>query len=471
VAAATLFYPWWHYEVESLLVLKNNKGTESNRVRHMDYAIQLNSLIYERYIKNQEVTLFSPSANNNLYEYFFNDQEKFKEIYERMEAGRHAFMHKTISAHDLIHLALSERAATGRIYVQNVDHCNNFGPFDQTVAPIYMSNLCLEIALPTKPMVNIFDKDDDGEIALCTLAAANLGVFNDSDHSHFEEDADLLVEALDNLLDYQDYPVHAAAKNKKRRTLGIGIINYSYWLAKHRARYSDGSGKNITHRLMEAFQYYLLKASNKLAIEKGPCELFHETKYAQGSMPVDRYKADVDNLHSEPLHMDWDSLRESIKKFGLRNSTLTALMPSETSSIISSATNGIEPQRGAISVKSSKDGSMKCIVPEYAKLKSYYEFVWDIPNNIGYLSLVAIMQKFIDQAVSANTNYDPKKYPNELVPMKELVRDLFFVFKHGLKTMYYHNTRDNRGKSTEEQPLIEEEIQEDDGCSSGACKI
>lgn len=470
-SAATLYFPWWHYEFSELVVLKNNKGTDSNRVRHLDYAVQLNGLIYERYLKNQDVTLFSPSANRELYEFFFRDQEKFKQLYEQMESARHTMMHKVKSAHEIIHSIMMERAATGRIYIHNVDHTNVFGPFDETVAPVYMSNLCVEICLPTKPFTqSIHNPDDQGEIALCTLAAANLGTFDDKDHSHFEETADLLVEALDNLLDYQEYPVLAAEKNKKRRTLGIGIVNYSYWLAKHKAKYSDGSGNNITHRLFEAFQYYLLKASNKLAMEKGACEWFHETKYAKGSLPIDRYKKDVDSLHSEQLHMDWEFLRENIKKYGLRNSTLTALMPSETSSIISSATNGVEPQRGPMTIKSSKDGSFKFIVPEYQKLKQYYEFVWDIPNNIGYLSLMAIMQKFVDQAISTNTNYDPKRYPNDLVPMKEIVRDLFFAFKHGLKTMYYHNTRDNRGKDSEE-PLPEDPESEDDGCSSGACKI
>ncbi|MEV3802408.1 class 1a ribonucleoside-diphosphate reductase subunit alpha [Aeromonas veronii] len=457
--AATLFYPLWHTEVESLLVLKNNRGVEENRVRHMDYGVQINKLMYQRLIKGGDITLFSPSDAPGLYDAFFADQDKFEELYVKYEQDP-AIRKKTLKAVDLFSLMMQERAGTGRIYIQNVDHCNTHSPFDPSVAPVRQSNLCLEIALPTKPLNNI--DDESGEIALCTLSAFNLGAIEKLED--LEEMADLAVRALDALLDYQDYPIAAAKKGSMgRRTLGIGVINYAYYLAKNGARYSDGSGLALTHRTFEAIQYYLLKASVQLAREFGPCPLFGETTYAQGILPIDTYKKDLDALCNEPLHMDWESLREEIKSVGLRNSTLTALMPSETSSQISNATNGIEPPRGLVSVKASKDGILKQVVPEYDRLKDQYELLWKQPSVDGYLQLVGIMQKFVDQAISANTNYDPARFEGNKVPMKQLLKDLLTAYKYGLKTLYYHNTRD--GADDAQTDL------QDDGCAGGACKI
>ncbi|MEN3756739.1 class 1a ribonucleoside-diphosphate reductase subunit alpha [Aeromonas veronii] len=457
--AATLFYPLWHTEVESLLVLKNNRGVEENRVRHMDYGVQINKLMYQRLIKGGDITLFSPSDAPGLYDAFFADQDKFEELYVKYEQDP-AIRKKTLKAVDLFSLMMQERAGTGRIYIQNVDHCNTHSPFDPSVAPVRQSNLCLEIALPTKPLNNI--DDESGEIALCTLSAFNLGVIEKLED--LEEMADLAVRALDALLDYQDYPIAAAKKGSMgRRTLGIGVINYAYYLAKNGARYSDGSGLALTHRTFEAIQYYLLKASVQLAREFGPCPLFGETTYAQGILPIDTYKKDLDALCNEPLHLDWESLREEIKSVGLRNSTLTALMPSETSSQISNATNGIEPPRGLVSVKASKDGILKQVVPEYDRLKDQYELLWKQPSVDGYLQLVGIMQKFVDQAISANTNYDPARFEGNKVPMKQLLKDLLTAYKYGLKTLYYHNTRD--GADDAQTDL------QDDGCAGGACKI
>ncbi|MFQ1926966.1 class 1a ribonucleoside-diphosphate reductase subunit alpha [Aeromonas veronii] len=457
--AATLFYPLWHTEVESLLVLKNNRGVEENRVRHMDYGVQINKLMYQRLIKGGDITLFSPSDAPGLYDAFFADQDKFEELYVKYEQDP-AIRKKTLKAVDLFSLMMQERAGTGRIYIQNVDHCNTHSPFDPSVAPVRQSNLCLEIALPTKPLNNI--DDESGEIALCTLSAFNLGAIEKLED--VEEMADLAVRALDALLDYQDYPIAAAKKGSMgRRTLGIGVINYAYYLAKNGARYSDGSGLALTHRTFEAIQYYLLKASVQLAREFGPCPLFGETTYAQGILPIDTYKKDLDALCNEPLHLDWESLREEIKSVGLRNSTLTALMPSETSSQISNATNGIEPPRGLVSVKASKDGILKQVVPEYDRLKDQYELLWKQPSVDGYLQLVGIMQKFVDQAISANTNYDPARFEGNKVPMKQLLKDLLTAYKYGLKTLYYHNTRD--GADDAQTDL------QDDGCAGGACKI
>ncbi|WP_162515226.1 class 1a ribonucleoside-diphosphate reductase subunit alpha [Aeromonas veronii] len=457
--AATLFYPLWHTEVESLLVLKNNRGVEENRVRHMDYGVQINKLMYQRLIKGGDITLFSPSDAPGLYDAFFADQDKFEELYVKYEQDP-AIRKKTLKAVDLFSLMMQERAGTGRIYIQNVDHCNTHSPFDPSVAPVRQSNLCLEIALPTKPLNNI--DDESGEIALCTLSAFNLGAIEKLED--LEEMADLAVRALDALLDYQDYPIAAAKKGSMgRRTLGIGVINYAYYLAKNGARYSDGSGLALTHRTFEAIQYYLLKASVQLAREFGPCPLFGETTYAQGILPIDTYKKDLDALCNEPLHLDWENLREEIKSVGMRNSTLTALMPSETSSQISNATNGIEPPRGLVSVKASKDGILKQVVPEYDRLKDQYELLWKQPSVDGYLQLVGIMQKFVDQAISANTNYDPARFEGNKVPMKQLLKDLLTAYKYGLKTLYYHNTRD--GADDAQTDL------QDDGCAGGACKI
>ena len=459
--AATLFYPIWHFEVESLLVLKNNRGVEENRVRHLDYGVQLNKLMYERMIKNGNITLFSPSDVPGLYDAFFEDQERFEQLYVKYEADD-SIRKKVIKAVDLFSMMMQERASTGRIYIQNVDHCNTHSPFNPKKAPVRQSNLCLEIALPTKPLKEI--NDPNGEIALCTLAAFNLGAVENLDE--LEELSDLIVRALDSLLSYQDYPVIAAEKaSLSRRTLGVGVINYAYYLAKNGVKYSDGSANGLTHKAFEAIQYWLLKASNKLAKEQGACEAFEDTTYAQGILPIDSYKKDVDKFCDEPLHYDWEALRKDILADGLRNSTLTALMPSETSSQISNATNGIEPPRGYISVKQSKDGILKQVVPEFEKLKSQYELLWRIPDNTGYLQLVGIMQKFVDQAISANTNYDPSRFPGSKVPMQQLLKDLLTAYRNGVKTLYYHNTRDGM-----EDP--QKDIQkEDDDCAGGACKI
>ncbi|MCE9678424.1 ribonucleoside-diphosphate reductase subunit alpha [Shewanella sp. AS1] len=462
--AATLFYPMWHLEVESLLVLKNNRGVDDNRIRHLDYGVQINKLMYQRLIKGGMITLFSPSDVPGLYDAFFEDQELFERLYLQYEADD-SIRKKQIKAVDLFALMMQERASTGRIYIQNVDHCNTHSPFDSKVAPVRQSNLCLEIALPTKPLNNV--DDPDGEIALCTLSALNLGAIKNL--AELEPLADLAVRALDSLLDYQDYPITAAHKaSMNRRTLGIGVINFANYLAKEGVRYSDGSANSITHKTFEAIQYYLLKASVNLAKEQGACPAFNETTYSQGILPIDTYKRELDKICDEPLHLDWEALRADIMTHGLRNSTLSALMPSETSSQISNATNGIEPPRGLISVKASKDGQLKQVVPDFEKYQYSYELLWQMPNNDGYLQLVGLMQKFVDQSISANTNYDPSRFPGSKVPMQVLLKDLLTAYKYGVKTLYYHNTRD--GASDRHDDIVSLE-KEDDSCAGGACKI
>jgi ribonucleoside-diphosphate reductase alpha chain len=455
--AATLFYPLWHLEVESLLVLKNNRGVEDNRVRHLDYGVQFNRLMYQRLINGGNITLFSPHDVPDLYQAFFADQELFEKLYLEAEQNPNVTK-KTVKAIELFSLFASERANTGRIYLQNVDHCNSHSAFDAKSAPIRQSNLCMEITLPTKPLQHVFD--DSGEISLCTLSAFNLGEINNL--KELEALADLVVRALDALLDYQGYPLPAAEKStRSRRPLGVGVINFAYYLAKNNVKYSDGSANNLTHKTFEAIQYYLLKASNQLAKERGSCAKFAETNYARGILPIDTYKTDLDDICDEPLHLDWEELRSNILKYGLRNSTLTSQMPAETSSQISNATNGIEPPRGFVSTKASKDGILKQVVPSYQQLKDKYELLWDFPNNKGYLQLVAIMQKFIDQSISANTSYDPEKFADGKVPMKLLLEDLLVAYKLGIKTLYYHNTRDGAGK----------DVTTEEGCAGGACSI
>lgn len=456
--AATLFYPLWHLEVESLLVLKNNRGVEENRVRHLDYGVQVNRLMYERLLKGGDITLFSPHEVPGLYEAFFADQNEFERLYVKYEQDP-AIRKRSLPAVELFSLMMQERASTGRIYIQNVDHCNTHSPFRPDVAPVRQSNLCMEIALPTQALTDLHDPN--GEIALCTLSALNLGALESLDE--LEGLSELIVRALDALLDYQDYPVKAARNaTEKRRSLGVGVINYAYYLAKNGVRYSDDSALNLTHRTFEAIQYYLLKASVQLSREYGPCKAFDQTTYAQGLLPIDTYKRDLDSICTEPLHLDWEALRTDIKTHGLRNSTLTALMPSETSSQIANATNGIEPPRGLVSVKQSKDGILRQVVPEFERLKDQYELLWQMPGNDGYIKLVGVMQKFIDQSISANTNYDPQRFEGGRVPMKQLLRDLLQAYKYGVKTLYYHNTRDGADDPN---------AQFEDDCAGGACKI
>ncbi|SMN14973.1 Ribonucleotide reductase of class Ia (aerobic), alpha subunit [uncultured Candidatus Thioglobus sp.] len=458
--AATLFYPLWHLEVESLLVLKNNTGTDENRIRHLDYGVQFNGLMYQRFLADGDITLFSPHEVPGLYDAYFEDQAEFKRLYELYEADD-SIRKQTIKARDLFAKFMQERANTGRIYLQNVDHCNTHGAFDSKIAPVRQSNLCMEITLPTKPLHSV--QDEKGEVALCTLSAVNLGALESLDE--LEDITDIIVRALDSLLDYQDYPIKAAKiASMNRRTLGIGVTNLAYYLAKNNVKYSDGSGNELIHKAFEALQYYSLKASNILANEKGACPLFNETQYAKGVLPIDTYKKDVDDFCGFELKLDWDQLRSDIKKTGLRNSTLTALMPCESSSQISNSTNGIEPPRGFVSIKQSKDGILKQIVPDYENLKDKYELLWDIKNNEGYLQLCAIMQKFVDQSISTNTHYDPSQFSGNRVPMKLFLMDLLKAYKYGVKTLYYHTTRDGGADD-----MLEKD--DDNACSDGVCKL
>ena len=430
--SATVHFPIWHQEIQDIIVLKNNKGTEDNRVRKLDYSIQISKLFYERFIKGSTISLFSPHDCPGLYDAF--GTERFDELYTRYE-GDSTIARTTVDAQELILDLLKERAETGRIYIMNIDHCNSHSSF---LDKVNMSNLCQEITLPTTPINHI---DGEGEIALCILSAINVGKLRNLDE--MEEFCDLSVRALDELIDYQGYPVEAAkVSTLARRSLGIGYIGLAHYLARHNVKYEDPAAWSIVHELTESFQYYLLKASNDVAKEKGACDYFNRTKYSKGILPIDTYKKEVDELVPNNLKHDWESLRSSILSNGLRHSTLSAQMPSESSSIVSNATNGIEPPRDYLSVKKSKKGPLKQIVPSYGSLKNAYTLLWNMPGNTGYINIVSVMQKFFDQAISGNWSYNPEHYQDSEVPVSVMAQDLLTSYKYGWKTSYYQNTYD-----------------------------
>ena len=452
---ATVHFPIWHQEIEDILVLKNNKGTEDNRVRRMDYSIQISKLFYERFINDEEITLFSPHQAPGLYDAF--GMPEFDELYTKYEKDK-TIPKKKIKAQDLFFDLLKERAETGRIYIMNIDHANSHSSFKDRVS---MSNLCQEITLPTTPIQHI--EDDKGEIALCILSAVNVGAINNPDE--LENLCDLSVRALDEIIDYQDYPVKAAeVSTKARRSLGVGYIGLAHYLAKQGHKYSDKGAWDATDRLSEAFQYYLLRASNELAKEKGKCTGFERTKYSDGQLPIDHYKKEVDEIVPHKQRMAWESLRKDIAKHGLRHSTLSAQMPSESSSVVSNATNGVEPPRALLSIKKSKKGPLKQIVPGFPKLKNDYTLLWEMKGNQGYINIVSVMQKYFDQAISGNWSYNPLQYDNNEVPLSVMATDMLTTYKYGWKTSYYQNTYDFKGEEEEVQPAgLGAVVQEDEG--------
>jgi ribonucleoside-diphosphate reductase alpha chain len=465
--SATVHFPIWHQEISDILVLKNNKGTEDNRVRKLDYSIQISKIFYERFIQNGEITLFSPHDVPGLYDAFGTD--RFDDLYVGYERDA-SIPRKTIGGQELFLALLKERAETGRIYIMNIDHCNSHSSF---LDKVEMSNLCQEITLPTKPLHHI--DDPNGEIALCILSAINVGKVKDDED--FEDLCNLSVRGLEELIDYQNYPVVAAEiGTKARRSLGVGYIGLAHYLAKLGFKYDTQEAWDAIHQLSESFQYFLLKASNEVAKEKGACEYFNRTKYSQGILPIDTYKKDVDEVSCVPLQHDWEELRQSIKEFGLRHSTLTAQMPSESSSVVSNATNGIEPPRGFLSIKKSKKGPLKQIVPQYQHLKNNYTLLWGMSSNRGYINIVAVMQKFFDQAISGNWSYNPENYDNNEVPVSVMAQDLLTTYKLGHKTAYYQNTYDNKTDEIKEEPKQDiqsllEELSNADESSCDSCSI
>ena len=463
--AATVYLPVWHYEFEDLIVLKNNKGTDESRVRHMDYAFQFNKLMYERLLNGGNITFFDPHDVPGLYDAFFVDQDKFKELYEKYER-KTSIRKKTLPALEVFQSFLTERKDTGRVYLMNVDHANDHGSFKPELAPIKMSNLCCEIDLPTTPLES--NDDTEGEISLCTLSAINWGLINET--TEFEKYCDLSVRALDELLDYQGYPIPAAKQGTlNRRPLGVGIINLAYFLAKRGLKY-DESAYEIVDEYAEAWSYYLIKSSANLAVEKGKMIYNTDTKYSEGILPIDTYKSAIDNLIEYRERLPWEDLRKQLRETGIRNSTLMALMPAETSAQISNSTNGIEPPRALVSYKQSKDGVMAQVVPGYHHLKNKYDLLWDQKSPAGYLAICGILQKYIDQGISVNTSYNPEHFEDHKIPMSVMITDLVTAYKYGLKQLYYFNTYDGAGEMKEELPELERAIIEDeDDCES--CKI
>ena len=459
--SATVHFPIWHQEIQDIIVLKNNKGTEDNRVRKLDYSIQLSALFYQRFIDNEQITLFSPHDVPNLYDSF--GTESFDDLYRTYESDE-SIPKTSIGAQELILALLKERAETGRIYIMNIDHCNSHSSF---IDKVEMSNLCQEITLPTKPIQHI--DDDSGEIALCILSAINIGKIRDV--SDLKSLCDLSVRSLDELIDFQGYPVEAAEiATKARRSLGIGYIGLAHYLAKQGVKYGDPKAWELVHDLTEAFQYHLIESTVNLAKEKGACEYSSRTKYGQGILPIDTYKKDVDELVPNNLKYDWDSLRALVKEHGVRNSTLSAQMPSESSSVVSNATNGIEPPRGYLSTKKSKKGPLKQIVPQYGTLKNNYTLLWEMPNNTGYINIVSVMQKFFDQAISGNWSYNPEHYPDNEVPVSQMAQDLLTTYKYGWKTSYYQNTYDIKTDEVEEPASLDNLVSEILNTSEEECE-
>ena len=460
--SATVHFPIWHQEIEDIIVLKNNKGTEDNRVRKLDYSIQMSKLFYKRFLNNEDITLFSPHLVEGLYEAFGTDE--FDELYEKYERAT-SIPKKKVNARELITDILKERAETGRIYIMNIDHANTHSSF---LDKVNMSNLCQEITLPTDPIQHI---DGEGEIALCILSAINVGIIKLEELDNL---CDLAVRGLEELIDHQKYPVKAAEiSTRARRSLGIGYIGLAHFLAKNKVKYDDKEALVLVHELTEQFQYSLLKASNALSEERGPCEYYNRTKYSQGILPIDTYKKAVDTLGKFDLKCDWDKLRKSIDEYGLRHSTLSSQMPSESSSVVSNATNGVEPPRDYLSVKKSKKGTLKQVVPQYSFLKNFYTLLWDMKDNDGYIKIISVMQKFFDQSISGNWSYNPENYENNEVPISVMAKDLLTTYKYGWKTAYYQNTMDGKTEDVMLEPVtwVKEVNTDDDEDDCEACAI
>ena len=459
--SATLYFPWWHKEIEDVLVLKNNKGTEDNRVRHIDYSIQFDKLFYKRFIANEDVSLFSPSDVPGLYDSFgYND--KFEELYLKYEKNK-KIPRKTVKSRDIMNTFAQERIGTGRMYIHNIDNTNSNSPFKDKIK---MSNLCLEITLPTSPINHIDNGDDKpDEIALCVLAAHNLGTIKNNEDLY--KCSEYIIRTLDFVVEHQDYPVAAALKMKKRRSLAVGITNFAYWLAKNDLKYSDNSALPKVDELFEHIQFSLLKASNMLAKEKGKCEWFDRTTYSDGVMPIDRYNKNVDDLVKREYSCDWDSLRDDIVQYGLRNSVVSGLMPAESSAVVQNATNGMEPIRSLVTIKKSKSGLIKQVVPEISKLKNKYELAYDMPDNKGYTNICAVIQKWIDQSISANHYY---QYQLDGISLSGVIKDILYAYKYGLKTLYYANTDDKKSDDIDKMG-ISNPVEDEADCESGACAI
>ena len=453
--SATCNIQWWHYEIEDIIVLKNNAGTDDNRVRKLDYTVGMSKLFYDRVLKDEDVTLFNNVEVPELYEAW--GTKDFDKVYKECESKK-LKLKKKISARKLFSLIVKERVETGRIYILNVDHANEHGAWSDKVT---MSNLCTEVIHPTIPLNDYHDKK--GEIGMCILSAVNmLEIKNWQD---LEKTCDLIVRFLDEIIDIQDY-FNIAAENfaKKRRSLGVGITNLAALLAKNQLKYSSDKSLLFIDEWMEHFQFYLLKSSLDLAKEKGKCEKFDRTKYSKGILPIDTYKDKVDEICKRKLSLDWEKLRKDIKEFGLRHSTLSSCMPCESSSVIQSSTNGVEPIRSLITYKTSKMGKLPVLVPGIGKYEDSYELAYNLKDNVGLLKINAIIQKYIDMAISTNVYYNYSHYENHILPDAKVMKEIMLAYSLGLISLYYSNSDDG-----DKEQLMNQKADQD--CSGGACKL
>ena len=433
-ASCTVTFPVWHYQFEDLIVLKNNQGTEENRVRQMDYSVVVNKMFWNRYKNNQSITLFDPHEVQDLYEAYYRDSDEFEQLYLKYERDP-KIKKKVLPAEEIFKNGiLKERTDTGRIYLVNIDNVINQGPFITKTDPIYQSNLCQEILLPTKPFQRI--EDPNGRIALCTLGSINWGSFRTP--QEMRKACRILVRSLSNLLQYQDFlSIQSQLANKDFEPLGVGVTNLAYWHARRGLKYGTAESLAEVKRWIEHQAYFLTETSVELAQERGACERSQYTWYGQGVFPWERRAKGVNELTDFTPSLDWESLRTRLKTYGIRNATLMAVAPVESSSVVLNSTNGIEMPMELISVKESKAGSFVQVVPEYKRLKNRYQLMWDQTDCVDYLKTAAVLAAYIDQSLSTNTFYNPAHYSNNKVPGTIVAKNLMLAYKWGIKTIYY----------------------------------
>jgi ribonucleoside-diphosphate reductase alpha chain len=467
-ASATVFYPIWHYQFDDLIVLKNNQGTDETRVRHMDYGVVLSAFFWKRFKNRENITFFDPNEVPELYEAFYTNTQKFEELYVKYEK-RKDLRKKTMNAEDVFKGGiLKERTDTGRIYLVFIDNVMNQGPFDPEYHTIYQSNLCCEILLPTKPFKRL--DDDQGRIALCTLGSINWGAFRNPED--MRRACRILQRSLCNILDYQDFlSIQSKLSNDEIQPLGIGITNLAYWHAKRGLKYGEKDSLQEVKSWMEHQAYYLTEATVELAKERGKCVDSDKTRYGQGIFPWELRAKGVNQLADFTPELDWEPLRSEMKQYGVRNATLMAIAPVESSSVVINSTNGIEMPMSLITVKESKAGAFTQVVPEYNKLKNKYQLMWEQTDCADYLKTAAVLAAYVDQSISTNTFYNPAHFADRKVPTTLIAKNLMLAHQWGLKTFYYSLINKAGSKTVEEKPVIvsDDNISEEAECE--ACKL
>ena len=468
-ASATVFYPIWHHQFDDLIVLKNNQGTEETRVRHMDYGVVLSALFWRRFKNKENITFFDPNEVPDLYEAFYTDTQLFEELYTKYEK-RKDLRKKTMSAEEVFKSGiLKERTDTGRIYLVFIDNVMKQGPFDPEYHTIYQSNLCCEILLPTRSFKRL--DDPDGRIALCTLGSINWGAFRNPED--MRRACRILHRSLNNILDYQDFlSIQSKLSNDEIRPLGIGVTNLAYWHAKRSLKYGERDALAEVKTWAEHLAFYLTEASVELAQERGKCEGSDKTRYGQGVFPWELRANGVNQLTDFKPELDWETLRTNMKTHGVRNATQMAIAPVESSSVVINSTNGIEMPMSLISVKESKAGSFTQVVPEYHKLKNKYQLMWEQKDCDGYLKTAAVLAAYVDQAISVNTFYNPKHFPDRKVPTTLIAKNLMQAHYFGIKTFYYSLINKAGSKAdAEEPPTMLDPIDFDNEEDCESCKL